>query len=664
MTSAEGSARLISHHYPPQLIPGSSHLSRTYSETTDILVSRQVSVVSSRQNSEDEDDAYHPTPVENYHFPHSAIPHGSTTLVDWTHRRQASSPQHPSTSLLQPPGQPSQGVTKPVAQEDSDVCSVSSDFQKQHLGESLGKGPSGEGLPPFSAAAPSTPGRSIAATAAIVETTAMAEAMSPSLRPSSPSRHLSQVPSLKKEKDKDSDSLRMGLRKSARETSHGIFHDLKRFFNVGSHHGHMPTSPKLDPSHPGAPDSTPPSPSGLKHKKHGGEHSPTPSVSGESTGKHTVHHSTGGSDSPRMNGQHGNAIETDLKKKYGKLGKVLGRGAGGTVRILMRSSDQRVFAIKQFRKRRPNESERSYVKKVTSEYCLGSTFHHPNIIETLDIVKESGSYYEVMEFAKYELFSAVMSGLMGRDEVACCFRGIVDGVAYLHELGVAHRDLKLDNCVMNERGIVKIIDFGCSMVFQLPFEKKIQMAKGISGSDPYIAPELFTTDQHDPRLADIWSLGIIFLCMTLRRFPWRIPKLDDPSFSAFVKSDGTGKLRLLKLMPRESRSIMSQILELDPRRRVLITEILKDPWIMNMDHCTVDYMSPHHPHHLGDDGTLANNPNEGILVLPPSVHGSESGRSQDMGHGGGVKMGGGGSVGGGASSLMVPPATPVTPVVD
>ncbi|KAI8601039.1 kinase-like domain-containing protein, partial [Dissophora ornata] len=306
-----------------------------------------------------------------------------------------------------------------------------------------------------------------------------------------------------------------------------------------------------------------------------------------------------GSDHAKSNGQHGNAMETDLKKKYGKLGKVLGRGAGGTVRVLSRPSDQKVFAIKQFRKRRSNESERSYVKKVTSEYCLGSTFHHPNIIETLDIVKESSNYYEVMEFAKYELFSAVMSGLMGREEIACCFKGIVDGVAYLHGLGVAHRDMKLDNCVMNERGIVKIIDFGCSMVYQLPFEKKIQMARGISGSDPYIAPELFTTEQHNPRLADIWSVGIIFLCMTLRRFPWRVPRDDqDPSFQAFANPDGSGKLRLLKLMPRESRPIMSRILEIDPSRRVLIEDVLDDPWIKSIDHCTVDYMSPNHPHHL------------------------------------------------------------------
>ncbi|KAF9188734.1 hypothetical protein BGZ50_001179 [Haplosporangium sp. Z 11] len=118
--------------------------------------------------------------------------------------------------------------------------------------------------------------------------------------------------------------------------------------------------------------------------------------------------------------------------------------------------------------------------------------------------------------------------------------------------------------------------------------------------------------------------------MTLRRFPWRVPKADqDPSFQAFANPDGTGKLRLLKLMPRESRPIMSRILEIDPRKRVLITDVLEDPWIKDVDRCTVDYMSPHHTHHLGDDGTVCVNPHEGTSVLPRSIHGSESGKSHD-----------------------------------
>jgi hypothetical protein len=265
---------------------------------------------------------------------------------------------------------------------------------------------------------------------------------------------------------------KLSRKKSARETSHGIFHDLKRFLKPRS-----ATSPMLSPSSPhcvGTVDPLAPiSPSSVKKSSSGGSSGSSSNNNVDSKSHHHKHHHH-----RHRQGPHGNAIETDLRKKYGKIGKVIGSGAGGTVRLIFRESDQKQFAIKQFRKRKPQETERAYVKKLTSEYCLGSTFHHPNIIETLDIIQEGENYYEIMEFAKHELFTAVMSGAMERDEIACCFRGVAEGVAYLHEMGVAHRDLKLDNCVMNERGIVKIIDFGCSMVYQLPFEKQIQMAKG------------------------------------------------------------------------------------------------------------------------------------------------------------------------------------------
>ncbi|KAG0245575.1 hypothetical protein B0O80DRAFT_27740 [Mortierella sp. GBAus27b] len=589
-------------HHRPQL-------SRTSTDATEALISHPVSTVTSRHNSDDEDHG-HPR---------------QDSATNWT-QRQHIGPSSPSPTMQQSP-QESIGPTVPL--KDADIRQLSNKFQTQRIADNLYDDPilgTREEQHP-SKAAPSTPGPS-AALPVVAEANVLADTLSS--KPSSPLRQPSRT-SIFKKTEKDGESPRSSPRKSARETSHGIFHDLKRFFNVG----HTPqVSPGIDPSPVGVQSDHHVAPQ-LKSRKSGflGDiiHSTSGHTKEGKDGRDSREGSVHGSETSRNNGQHGNTIETDLRKKYGKLGKVLGRGAGGTVRILLRSSDQKVFAIKQFRKRRPDESERSYVKKVTSEYCLGSTFHHHNIIETLDIVKESGHYYEVMEYAKYELFSAVMSGLMGRDEIACCFKGIVDGVAYLHSLGVAHRDLKLDNCVMNERGIVKIIDFGCSMVFKLPFDKKIQLARGISGSDPYIAPELFITDQHDPRLADVWSVGIIFLCMTLRRFPWRLPQAEkDSSFHSFANPDGTGKLRLLKLMPRESRPIMSRILETDPRKRVLIGEVLADTWIKNIDHCMTDYMSHHHPHHLGDDGTVASNPNEGISYLPPSIHGSESGRSQDV----------------------------------
>lgn len=167
-----------------------------------------------------------------------------------------------------------------------------------------------------------------------------------------------------------------------------------------------------------------------------------------------------------------------LEAKYGKFGKVLGSGAGGSVRLLKRSSDGVTFAVKQFRERHSWESEKDYAKKVTAEFCIGSTLHHGNIIETMDIIQENHRWFEVMEYAPYDLFATVMTGRMGREEIACAFLQIVNGVSYLHSMGLAHRDLKLDNVVVSEHGIMKLIDFGSATVFRYPFENDIVYASG------------------------------------------------------------------------------------------------------------------------------------------------------------------------------------------
>ncbi|QRW14678.1 Serine/threonine-protein kinase [Ceratobasidium sp. AG-Ba] len=232
------------------------------------------------------------------------------------------------------------------------------------------------------------------------------------------------------------------------------------------------------------------------------------------------------------------ATHAHLSKKYGKWGKVLGSGAGGTVRLIKASAKNggAVYAVKEFRPRRQGETEREYQKKVTAEFCVGSTLKHVNIINTVDIVSDHGHYYEVMEYAPYDLFSVVMSGSMGRPEIYCVFRQICDAVDYLHGMGLAHRDLKLDNCVMTMDNVVKLIDFGTATVFHYPGQA-LTLASGVVGSDPYLAPEVLHSQQYDPRKTDVWSIAIIFMCMVLRRFPWKIPDPKvDVSYKSFVQS--------------------------------------------------------------------------------------------------------------------------------
>ncbi len=226
---------------------------------------------------------------------------------------------------------------------------------------------------------------------------------------------------------------------SLTNNKHGSMSELKRFLKIGGHHKSKRTASPTPPSRSGT--QTPP------------------------------HHKTTPQQLP-FGEDHG------LTSKYGKFGKVLGAGAGGSVRLMKRSSDGTTFAVKEFRGRHSYESEKEYAKKVTAEFCVGSSLHHGNIIETLDIVHEKGKWYEVMEYAPYDLFAIVMTGKMSREEVTCSFLQILSGVTYLHSMGLAHRDLKLDNVVVNEHGIMKIIDFGSASVFKYPFEHGIVYASG------------------------------------------------------------------------------------------------------------------------------------------------------------------------------------------
>ncbi|KAF2838907.1 Pkinase-domain-containing protein, partial [Patellaria atrata CBS 101060] len=458
-----------------------------------------------------------------------------------------------------------------------------------------------------------------------------------------------------KKHDNDSDT---GIAKKGIEgKSHGSMSELKRFFKLGGH----------------------------KHKEKRAQ-SPSPSIKGSTKAPHKS-----GTRTPPTRGSINSvavpfADDHGLESKYGKFGKVLGSGAGGSVRLMKRSSDGTTFAVKQFRARHSYESEKEYNKKVTAEFCVGSTLHHGNIIETMDLVHEKGNWYVVMEFAPYDLFAIVMTGKMSREEVTCCTFQILAGVEYLHGMGLAHRDMKLDNVVVNEHGIMKIIDFGSAAVFRYPFENDIVLASGIVGSDPYLAPEVYDLAKYDPQPTDIWSLAIIFCCMTLRRFPWKAPRVSDNSYKLFVSppddpsprrtsenpsksqsdtsvavkdekhpgphsepvsheangghhhhhsngrqehSDPTsrtddgrprtsgsskeersqqqqvikGPTRLLRLLPRESRHIIGRMLEIDPKKRATLAEVLADPWVSNGSVCRQEeggavVRAPGHEHTL------------------------------------------------------------------
>lgn len=227
-----------------------------------------------------------------------------------------------------------------------------------------------------------------------------------------------------------------------------------------------------------------------------------------------------------------------LVEKYGKCQEVIGRGAFGIVRISHKKIEgqpgEKLYAVKEFR-RRPEETEKKYSKRLTAEFCISSSLRHPNVIHTLDLLKDAkGDYCEVMEFcAGGDLYTLVLAaGKLEVQEADCFFKQMMRGVEYMHEMGVAHRDLKPENLLLTTNGGLKITDFGNGECFRMAWENDAHMVSGLCGSAPYIAPEEYVDREFDARAVDVWACGVIYMAMRTGRHLWRVAKKDEDEFYA------------------------------------------------------------------------------------------------------------------------------------
>ncbi|KAI9475905.1 MAG: kinase-like domain-containing protein [Benjaminiella poitrasii] len=290
-------------------------------------------------------------------------------------------------------------------------------------------------------------------------------------------------------------------------------------------------------------------------------------------------------------------------KEYGSRICHLGEGSSAIVKILRQppSSDKsssKLFAVKQYHKKSKRESEKVYMKRLTSEFCISSTFSHPNIIKTFDLVLDSKNRYcTIMEYCPGgDLFSIIMAESMTDIEKACCCKQLLQGLSYLHSIGVAHRDIKPENLLMTFEGKLKITDFGVSDVFRRPWESKGQQSKGLCGSEPYIAPEAFFVDRPywGPAL-DVWSAGIVFYTIWLNGVVWEraarsncaYKKYED-GYSIYKDNCSNNNVTFQPFLPfaTAQRQTLYNMLSPVASNRITVDELLKnDAWIKSIQCC-------------------------------------------------------------------------------
>uniref|UniRef100_A0A7N0ZYP2 non-specific serine/threonine protein kinase n=1 Tax=Kalanchoe fedtschenkoi TaxID=63787 RepID=A0A7N0ZYP2_KALFE len=186
----------------------------------------------------------------------------------------------------------------------------------------------------------------------------------------------------------------------------------------------------------------------------------------------------------------------------------------------------------------------------------------------------------VMEYAAGgELFERICgAGRFSEDEARFFFQQLISGVSYCHSMHVCHRDLKLENTLLDGSNVprLKICDFGYSKSAVLHSQPKSTV-----GTPAYIAPEVLSKKQYDGKRADVWSCGVTLYVMLVGAYPFEDP--EDPR--NFKKTIG----RILSVqytfpdyvwVSADCMHLLTRIFVANPEKRITIPEIKEHPWFL------------------------------------------------------------------------------------
>ncbi|NWR57680.1 M3K19 kinase, partial [Bucorvus abyssinicus] len=191
-------------------------------------------------------------------------------------------------------------------------------------------------------------------------------------------------------------------------------------------------------------------------------------------------------------------------------GEVLGKGAYGTVYCGLTSHGQ-LIAVKELVLDRSDQltTEKEY-QKFHEEVDLLKTLKHINIVTYLGTCLEDNILSIFMEFVPGGSISSIINRFGPLPEIVLCkyTKQILQGVAYLHDNCVVHRDIKGNNVMLMPNGIVKLIDFGCArrLAWVSLSGTQSEMLKSVHGTPYWMAPEVINESGYG-RKSDIWSVG-------------------------------------------------------------------------------------------------------------------------------------------------------------
>ena len=283
-------------------------------------------------------------------------------------------------------------------------------------------------------------------------------------------------------------------------------------------------------------------------------------------------------------------------KKYNKYpntdlnfylyGRLIGQGAFGKVNIGLNILTGRVVAIKSFNKKNLNKNGDN-MKKILYETNLMKKLNHPNITKILEMFEDDEYILIAMEYINGgNLFSFVKKRRKLSEKTArFLFRQIILGIKHIHSQKIVHRDIKLENILIDLNNNIKICDFGIGRILN----SKNQMLHDKCGTPMYMAPEILLSSKtkgYEGFPVDIWSAGISLYIMLSGTLPFNLKNNESSSIDSSNNNNIELQYSIIKKEPKkiekisdEARDLLKGLLNKNPHKRLTIDQILNHPWL-------------------------------------------------------------------------------------
>lgn len=251
------------------------------------------------------------------------------------------------------------------------------------------------------------------------------------------------------------------------------------------------------------------------------------------------------------------------------LKQEIGSGASSVVYEGVETTTQRRVAVKMISK--DYLRNETLMKMYRREVDILKLIDHPFIVALYEELEDEKAFYLVMELVEgSNLVSLVNSwGRLSESMARKYFVQIIDALDYLHnEAKVIHRDLKLENIIIDANDNIRIIDFGISKFI----EGNDDVNHHTCGSEPYLPPEMILNNGYSVK-ADIWSIGVTLYTLVYGSMPFSPVKNKNVFKSILYETP-----KFLQNVSQELRDLLTNILQKDPLLRISIDMIKQHSW--------------------------------------------------------------------------------------